>query len=227
MLETIVGFVVLGISAFAIWLAVTFYFKSDSLYKEMLKFITEIRTYSVGMYKDTFSMVKEAWPQVWKKGDRETIEKESHEKIKQIREEITNEMKAEVEKIKSLDPGTVKSDEFKKEIDKLYHMLVDSFERTYERIAEVELEREPKPTVQSKTAVPDTGIEAIILAKLPKSEDLGVYAASFVKGIIGEFGVKEKNVFASLANLRKKGLLTYEEPLTPSTPIWRKYPRNE
>ena len=119
MLETIVGFVALGISIFAIWLAITFYFKSDSLYKEMLKLIAEIRTYSVGTYKDTFGLVEKAWPQVWKKGEKESIEKESDEKIKEIKQEISKEMKDEVAKIKRLDLGTVKSGEFKTEIDRL------------------------------------------------------------------------------------------------------------
>lgn len=118
MLETIVGFVALGISIFAIWLVITFYLKSSDLYKEMFSFLKEIKVLSEGIYEDTIAMVREAWPHVWEKETGERLEetKKAEEKIK---EEISQEIASELEKIKSLTMGTATEKEIKGSITKL------------------------------------------------------------------------------------------------------------
>ena len=169
MLATIVGFVALGISIFAVAISIVFYFKSDNLYKEMLKFISEIRVFSERTYTDTFGMVKEAWPHVWAKADKENIEKESDEKIKQIKEEVSKEMKQEVEKIKKLDLESVKREQFEKEIGRLEQKIAKWFDETSQKVAEVERERERKISAKPKSEVlEDENIKKEILSLLEK-----------------------------------------------------------
>ena len=219
MLETIVGFVALGISIFAVAISIVFYFKSDALYKEMLKFISEIRVFSERTYMDTFGMVKEAWPHIWEKIPKESIEKESDEKIKQIKEDISNEMKQEVEKIKKLDIESVKRDQFEKEIGRLEQLLSKMVDETSRRVAEVERERESKVSVQPEAMPATDNIEKEILSMLSNVEGIG--AEYIVVTASHKLGLDTGSIANALRRLRLKGLIYYQEPLRHDTWVKR------
>lgn len=142
MLETVVGFVALGISIFAVAISIVFYFKSDNLYKEMLKFITEIRTYSVGMYKDTFGMVKEAWPYGRQKGGREKISQETIKEKEKIKEEITKDIMTEITKIKEISTKGIQTDQLKKEMASLEQKFKKTMAEAFGKIEALDRKKE-------------------------------------------------------------------------------------
>jgi len=218
MLETIVGFVALGISIFAVVISIVFYFKSDNLYKEMLKFISEIRVFSERTYTDTLGMVKEAWPHIWGGRDKETIEKESDEKIKQIKEEVSKEMKQEVEKIKKLDLESVKKDQFKQEIGRLEDRLSILFDNTSRKIAEIEREKERKIKEKLKLKdIPDEDIKKEILSLLEKHGSTP--AKMIINNVSNELRVPLYRVMDSLMNLVAERQVEYHGFLNNATLI--------
>lgn len=221
MLETIVGFVALGISIFAVAISMVFYFKSDNLYKEMLKIISEIKVFSERTYSDTFGMVKEAWPHIWEKSDKEkeNIKQESNEKIKQIKEEVTTEMKQEVEKIKKLDLESVKKDQFQKEIGRLEQMFSKLFDETSRRIAEAERERERKIVEQPEAAIDETRLNTHILDMLATSVGKRAQAYTIVGTIARRLKIEDRHVIDALSSLRELGRLDYVGSLRPTTVI--------
>jgi len=219
MLETIVGFVALGISIFAVAISIVFYFKSDNLYKEMLKLISEIRVFSERTYTDTFGMVKEAWHHTWEKIPKESIEKESDEKIKQIKEDISNEMKQEIDKIKKLDLESVKRDQFEKTIGILEQRLSRWFDETSRRVAEVERERERKIIEQPKEVANGHKIEKFILEWLSMISGNREHAGFLVSMVADKLKVNKNVVADTISLMRDKGLINYAGTLDIPTVV--------
>jgi predicted HicB family RNase H-like nuclease len=218
MLNTIVGFVALGISVFAVVISIVFYFKSDNLYKEMLRFISEIRVFSERTYTDTFGMVKEAWPHIWEKGEKEKIEKESDEKIKQIKEEFSKEIKQEVEKIKKLVLESAETEQFEKEVNRLNQMISKSLDESSRKLAEIEREKERKISGELEVRVPtDADINKEIL-RLLRSTAKGCAKAEFiVQETSRNLGVSRFRAVEALRALRDNGIIDYIDPLEAVT----------
>ena len=205
MTEEVLAYVALGISIFAVALAMVFYFKSDSLYKEMLKFVTEIRTYSLSMYKHTVGMVKEAWPQVWKKGEIERISEETKEEKQKIKEDIRKDIMAEITKIKQITGNGIKPDQLKTEIARLEQKFTKTIEEAFGKIQAIDRKRE-------KMLPPDEEIERAILEDLTmRATELGVTGIRLdvlANGISSELGVPTSLVIERIFRLSSKGVLT-------------------
>jgi len=208
MLETIVGFVALGISIFAVAIAIVFYFKSDNLYKEMLKFITEIRTYSVGMYKDTFGMVKEAWPYGRQKGGREKISQETIKEKEKIKEEITKDIMAEITKIKEINREGVQAEQLKEEMASLEQKFTKAIDEAFKKMDALDLIKERINKIDQRIR---------LLLDLGDREK-GLEAGMLVDIVSSSLEIPKGFVFNRIVALKEKNILDFEgEILDPST----------
>lgn len=206
MLETIVGFLALGISIFAVVISIVFYFKSDSLYKEMLKFITEIRTYSEGLYKDTFGMVKEAWPQVWRKDEREKVKHEAQEEKEKIKQDITKDMMAEITKIKEISSKGIQAEQLKTEMSRLEQTFTKAIEEAFGKMEAIETKKEKKLASAED-------IDRAIIEYLSSEEELGGIRAKALTDIISHIlPIPRSKVAERISVLIQKGLFEIGEP---------------
>lgn len=213
MLETVVGFVALGISIFAVAISIVFYFKSDNLYKEMLKFITEIRTYSVGMYKDTFGMLKEAWPQVWRRDEREKISQETKEEKEKIKQEITKDFMTEFNKIKEIASKGIQAEQLKKEMASLEQKFTKALEEAFGKIEALDRKKE-------RIEPPSDDIDRRIVNFLYASRIGGFKASYLIDEGSKIFGVQRGTMAERIRALKEKGLFIYDgKTLTPSKDI--------
>jgi len=205
MLETIVGFVALGISIFAVVISIVFYFKSDSLYKEMLKFITEIRTYSVGMYKDTFGMVKEAWPQVWRKDEGDKVKQEAQEEKDKIKQDITKEMMAEITKIREISSKGIQAEQLKTEMSRLEKTFTMAIEEAFGKMEAIDRKKE-------KMLPSSEDIDQAIIKYLTSEENLGGIRANALTSIISSIlSIPNSKVVERIPVLIDKGLFIIED----------------
>jgi predicted PurR-regulated permease PerM len=197
MLETVVGIVALAISAFAVIISIVFYFKSDKLYKEMLKFISEIRVFSERTYTDTFSMVKEAWPQVWRKDEGEKVKQEAQEEKEKIKQDITKDIMAEITKIKETSSKGIQEDQLKTEMSRLEQTLTKAIAEAFRKIEAVD-------TKKTKMLPLSEDIDRAIIEYL-HTEHLGGITAGVLAGIISsKLGIPSSLVFERIVSLTEK-----------------------
>jgi hypothetical protein len=142
--DTVIGLVALIISLISLTLVIVFYFKSDKLYKEMLGFVTEIRTYTKVTYKDAFGMLKEGWGHLWDKESKAKIEDQAQREKDVVKKETVDRMIDEIEKIKSLANEGVKKESLQNEISKLEKKFENSIEEMYQKITRIDHEKTEK-----------------------------------------------------------------------------------
>jgi len=203
MLETIVGFVALGISVFAVIISIVFYFKSDNLYKEMLKFISEIRVFSERTYLDTFGMVKEAWPHVWQKEEREKIIQETKEEKEKIKQEITENIMAEINKVKEINGKGVQTEQFKNEIANLEIKFNKAINEAFQKIEALDRKKE-------RMRPSNEDIDRVIIQHLLK-EEIVAFRVDYLLNVVTDLlEVSKSSVYDRILALKEKNLFHFK-----------------
>jgi hypothetical protein len=119
-ISIVLGIVSIAISLSAIGISWLLYTKSDSLNKEMLKFLSEIKTYTSSLYADSFGLVKKSYEKFIDNGfgtrngyDLDNVVKDiANDVAKKVEEKLSKELSkiASGDKLRGDEINRLKSD---------------------------------------------------------------------------------------------------------------------
>ena len=198
--DTVIGLVALFISLVSLSLAVVFYFKSNNLYKEMFRFITEIRQYTQTIYGDMFGLVKDGWQRAFDQREEDELAKLAEKRMEKIKGEISEELKKQLDVLQKSDAKDVT--EMKEKISGLEKLWPKRMDEVVEKI-----ETTYKPSIRQ---ISWTDIDRLIIVYAAKEKfftPLQLFAHIREKG----HWISPGELRFRLEFLREKGQMNFKE----------------